>query len=91
MKDGPTESILSTYPNPFNAEAVVSFSLDVESRVRVEVFNVLGNRVATLVDDVLPVGVHRAAWNAAHMASGMYFVRLTTAQGQVTKKVALVR
>ena len=87
----PGKSRLATYPNPFNAETMVSFSLEAESQVRVDVFNVLGNRVATLVDDVLPAGEHRAAWNAAGMASGMYFVRLATAQGQVTKKVVLVR
>ena len=61
------------YPNPFNPTTLVSFELPVASGVRLEVFNVLGERVATLVDGELPPGSHALTFDAARLSSGVYF------------------
>ena len=87
----PGNSNLATYPNPFNAEAVISFRLEAAAQVRVDIFDVLGRKVTSLVDDIMPVGEHRVSWDASHMASGVYFVRIITAEGQTIKKLVLVR
>jgi hypothetical protein len=79
------------YPNPFNAATTIAFSLASDEYVRLEVYNVLGQRVATLVDATLPPGPHVAVWDARGVASGVYFARLTMVSGVQTKKLALVR
>lgn len=103
IKDGPirvsplasagekSESGFAAYPNPFNSATVVSFTLATESDVRLEVYDVLGRRVATLVDDMMPAGEHQVSWDAAGWASGVYFARLTTSAGMMTRKMVLVR
>jgi hypothetical protein len=85
------EAGFAAYPNPFNTATVVSFSLSTESTIRLDVYDVLGRRVATLVDDMMPAGEHQVSWDAAGWASGVYFARLSTAAGMTTRKMVLVR
>ena len=73
-------------PNPFNPETVIGFSLAAESRVRLEVFDVLGQRVRILVGGRLPAGEHRVVWDGidesgARVGSGVYFYRLQAEYG----------
>jgi hypothetical protein len=63
------------YPNPFNPSTMITFSLPTQSRVTIEVFNVLGQKVATLVNDVRTAGSHHAMWQA-QVPSGLYFYRM---------------
>ncbi len=63
------------FPNPFNPSTSISYDLNSESRVRLTVINMLGQEVATLVDDRLPAGVYRVAWHPS-VSSGVYFYRL---------------
>jgi hypothetical protein len=85
------ETGFAAYPNPFNAATVISFALSTDSDVRVDVYDVLGRRVATLVDDLLPAGEHHVSWDAIGAASGVYFARLVTSEGMTTRKMVLVR
>lgn len=85
------ESGFAAYPNPFNAATVVSFYLTSESDVRLEVYDVLGRRVATLVNNLMSTGEHQVSWDAAGWASGVYFARLSTSEGMMTRKLVLVR
>lgn len=78
-------------PNPFNAATVIAFAISSEQHVRMDIYDVLGRRVVTLVDDFLPAGQHEAIWNAAGRASGMYFARLITAEATVTKPMVLMK
>ena len=92
----PGESLaLRVAPNPFSAEARLSFSLGAPQPVRVEVFDVLGRRLAVLADGPHAGGSHDLVWDGrAHGAlvgSGVYLVRLTTPAGVVTRSVRLVR
>lgn len=64
------------FPNPFNPSTQISYQLPVGARVRLVVHDLLGREVAVLVNDERPAGVHRVTWNAAGMASGVYFYRI---------------
>ena len=84
------------YPNPFNPSTLIPYQVPTAGRVRLEVFNVLGQRVATLVDEEQSAGVHTAAWNATDaagraMGAGVYFYRLSSAgQPTLTRRMVLV-
>jgi photosystem II stability/assembly factor-like uncharacterized protein len=79
------------YPNPFNPTTVISFQVPVASHVKLTVFDMLGRVVVTLVDENKPGGVHAVQFDAAGLASGVYFYRLRTGAGTFTKKMLLVR
>jgi hypothetical protein len=85
-------ALVQNYPNPFNPATTVQFDLPKASNVKLEVFNVLGQRVTTLVNGEVPAGYHKIPWNAGEQASGLYFYRLT-ADGNVidTKKMMLLK
>ncbi len=79
------------YPNPFNPVTTIQFSLEKPGRTTLEIYNVLGQKVAVLVDGQLPAGAHRYQWNANGLASGMYFYRLRSKEFVATKKMLLVK
>ena len=88
----PTEWALNqNYPNPFNPVTQIAFALPKDSRVRLEVFNILGQKVTTLVDDNLTAGYHNVSWNADEEASGIYFYRLKTEEFTQTRKMTLLK
>src|SRR5574341_530907 len=78
-------------PNPFNAVTQLSYYLPEAGMVSLEVFNVYGRKVTTLVDGWQPAGEHRVNWSAENIASGVYFVELKTSQGKVAQKVTLLK
>ena len=63
-------------PNPFNSQTFIRYSLSQPSQIRLAVFDVRGRQVALLADGQQTAGSHEARWNAAGMASGLYFCRL---------------
>lgn len=84
------------YPNPFNPETNISFDLPSASQVELDVFNVLGQRIATLVDGNLPAGQHTVIWDGRNaekspVASGIYFYRLSTSANIETRKMILMK
>jgi hypothetical protein len=64
------------YPNPFNPVTTINYSLPVGSKVRLTILNLLGQVVATLVDETEPAGFKYVKWDASGLASGIYFYRL---------------
>ncbi len=70
-------SLLPNYPNPFNRETIITYTLPADARVRLEVFNVLGERVLTLVDWDQRGGIRKELLDGAGLASGAYVYRLT--------------
>ena len=83
------------YPNPFNPSTLIPYQLSAPSPVRLEVFNILGQRVATLVDEAQSAGAYQARWDGTDAAgraaaSGVYFYRLTVAGAHWTGKMVLV-
>ncbi len=80
------------YPNPFNPSTNIEFSLPKTSKLKLEVFNSIGMRIAVLIDDETSAGFHSVRFNASSYSSGMYFYRLI-ADGNVvsTKKMLLIK
>jgi len=90
--DLPTEfTLISNYPNPFNASTVINYQLPVDSHVKLEVYNLLGQNVATLVDESQEAGYKSAPWDASEVSSGLYFYKLTAGDFTETKRMMLVK
>jgi hypothetical protein len=86
----PTHYALSqNYPNPFNATTIINYQLPVDAYVKLEIFNLFGERLATLVDCRQQGGDRSAIWDASKFSSGIYFYRLTTGQYKFTRNMAL--
>jgi len=83
--------LYQNYPNPFRAETEITFGLPSAAHVRLEVFNVRGERIAVLADRSFGPGVHMERWDAGRLASGIYFYRLSTGDFVQTKKMILLR
>jgi hypothetical protein len=88
--------ITQNYPNPFNPETTIEFSLPVQSRVMVEVFDLLGRQIQTLFDGMEDSGTHQVSWNGkdesgAEVSSGVYFYQMRTEQFSAKKKMLLIR
>ncbi|MCP4686017.1 MAG: T9SS type A sorting domain-containing protein [bacterium] len=84
------------YPNPFNPETEIGFSVPASSRVQLTIYNALGQRVKTLVDDVMNAGPARVTWDGTDragngVASGVYFYRLTIGENTDAKKMLLLK
>ncbi|MEJ2194145.1 MAG: T9SS type A sorting domain-containing protein [Ignavibacteriaceae bacterium] len=79
------------YPNPFNPETVIQFEIPEESKVKLNVFNVLGELVATVVNEQLGVGVYNITFNASTLPSGLYIYKLETDNIQLSKKMLLLK
>ena len=84
------------FPNPFNPMTMVSYELPGQSQVRLVVYNVRGEQVRTLVDENQPAGRYSLNWDGRDdrgvgVASGVYFLRMTAAEGELTRKMVLAR
>jgi hypothetical protein len=89
-------SLSQSFPNPFNPETRIQFSLPEKGYVRLNVYNMLGQLVAVLVNEELSAGTKEVVWNSKDqnghgVTSGVYFYRLETPQGAITKKMTLVK
>jgi hypothetical protein len=84
------------FPNPFNANTLIRFSVPRESHVRLDVFDILGRRVKTLVDERLTAGYKQVTWDGRNehgdqVASGVYFYRIKSDESQKTRKMVLLK
>jgi len=93
-------ALLANVPNPFNPTTTIRFVVPGKAgsaaHTTVELFDIAGRRITTLVDGVLPSGYRTAAWNGTNaqgtaVSSGIYFVRLTAAGETMTRKITLIR
>ena len=79
------------YPNPFNPSTQIEFSIPVASQVELKVYNILGQEVATLVNESLKAGNHAVKFDASHIATGVYLYRITAGTFVSTKKMLLLK
>lgn len=79
------------YPNPFNPATEMRFTIPTASQVSLEIYNLLGQKVATLVNGYLPAGNHAERWDATGQASGIYLYRLQVGDYTETKKMLLMK
>jgi hypothetical protein len=84
-------SLGQNYPNPFNPVTTIKYSLAKNDMVMLKVYDVLGNEVATLVNENKDAGIYTVNFNASQLASGIYFYRLTAGTFVETKKMILLR
>ena len=84
-------SLSQCYPNPFNASTVIEYQLPEDSDVKLEVYNLIGEKVATLVDSKQQAGYRSVLWDASDVSSGIYFCRLTAGDFAETKRMMLVK
>lgn len=90
--DVPQELTLAqNYPNPFNPSTTIAFTLPEQSEVRLAVYDVLGRRVAMLLNESRSPGEHMVTWDASTMASGVYIYRLEAAGKVITRQMTLVK
>jgi hypothetical protein len=87
---------LSAYPNPFNPTTTISFYLPIDGHVNLSVFNIMGQHIATLINEPRLQGVHKTAWNGTDkdgraVSSGVYFYRLKVGNEAVTRKMLLLK
>ena len=79
------------YPNPFNPATVISYQLSAYSFVKLNIYNVLGQKIKTLVNKYQKAGNYKVIFNASGLASGIYFYELTAGSFSQTKKMILLR
>lgn len=84
-------ALFQNYPNPFNPVTSISFSLSKAGNVTLEVYNILGNRVAEITRQEYPSGVHHLRFDGTHLSSGVYFYRLTTEEATLSRKMLLLK
>jgi len=88
----PSEYTLrQNYPNPFNPSTTIGYDLPQSSEVRLDVYNVLGQRVATLVNMAQQAGRHEITMDASHLSSGVYFYHFTAGEFRQIKKMMLLK
>jgi uncharacterized delta-60 repeat protein len=88
----PTEYSLSqNYPNPFNPSTKMRFGVSGSGLVSLKAYNMLGQEVATLVNDAMKPGIYEVTWDASALASGVYYYRLQAGSFVETKKLVLLR
>ncbi len=88
----PQSSFLNqNYPNPFNPETVIPFGISEQSEVSLIVYNVLGQKIKTLVNQSLAAGTYDITFQANDLATGVYFYRLITNEGTFVKKLTFIK
>lgn len=83
--------LYQNYPNPFNPSTTIKYSLPEGGNVRLTIYNMLGQEVATLINGFKSAGTYSVTWNASNLASGIYFYNLQTGSNLISKKMLLMK
>ncbi|HID38161.1 MAG TPA: T9SS type A sorting domain-containing protein, partial [Calditrichaeota bacterium] len=84
-------ALLQNFPNPFNPRTTIVFGLPKASSVKIEVFNIVGQKIATLVDGFISAGYHNVQFDASVYASGIYLYRIQAGKFQQIKRMLLMK
>jgi hypothetical protein len=84
-------SLSQNFPNPFNPVTNINFSIPLKNRVELNVYNTLGEKAATLVNEEMEAGHHQVAFDASDLPSGVYFYRIIAGEFNHTKKLILLK
>ena len=84
-------SLAQNYPNPFNPATTIGFELPVSTDVRLDVYDITGRQLSTLVNGIYPSGYHTVRWDATGLPTGIYAYRLITGGKTITQTMTLVR
>ncbi len=86
-----TYALSQNYPNPFNPTTTIQYQMPSSGHATLEVYNLLGQRVATLVNGTVPAGTHEVVFDASRLSSGVYFYTLQAGNYLSTKKLVLLK
>ena len=89
-------ALMQNYPNPFNPSTTIDYQMPSPSHVEIAVYNILGEKVSTLVNELQPAGYYTVQWNGRNdagvqMASGLYFYRMRAADFSGLNKMLLIK
>lgn len=84
-------ALFTNYPNPFNPSTTISYQIPVSGYVTLKIFDVIGNEVATLVNEVQGAGMHTFSFDASTLTSGVYFYTIKSGTFSATKKLVLMK
>ena len=84
-------SLHQNYPNPFNPVTEISFNLAKSSFVSLEIYNSLGQKVVTLINNKMNIGNHKIMFNASDLSSGIYYYKIQAGEFQAVKKMLLLQ
>ena len=79
------------YPNPFNPQTVIGYQLPVSSDVELSIYNILGQKVTTLVSEMQKAGYYKVEWDASGFASGVYIYKIKAGDYTYARKMMLLR
>ena len=86
-----TFALFQNYPNPFNPVTNITFNLSESGKVKLVVYNLLGQKVTTLLSQEMERGFHKINWDATTFAGGMYYYTLFSDKYKSTKKMLLLK
>jgi len=84
-------ALRQNYPNPFNSQTIIDYELPTACRVKLEVFNLLGEKVGILVEGMQNAGQESVVWDASGVSSGVYLYRLTAGDFRHSRRLLLVK
>jgi hypothetical protein len=84
-------AIKQNYPNPFNAQTLISYDIPRDGQVTLDIFDILGHKITTLVNEYQQAGNYQVIWNAADYATGVYYGKLNTAEGSRAIKMTMIK
>ncbi|MEW5843989.1 MAG: T9SS type A sorting domain-containing protein, partial [Bacteroidota bacterium] len=84
-------ALAQNYPNPFNPTTTINFSLPKTSNVKLEIYSITGELVASLINNIMPAGNHKVTLDASRFASGVYIYRINADQFTQSKKMILMK
>ncbi len=91
LKNIHTFRLYHNYPNPFNTRTIINYELPITNTVDISVYNLLGQKITTLVSEKLPAGYHEVEFNAQNLSSGIYFYRIEAGEYHDVKKMILLK
>ena len=88
--------LVNLYPNPFNPILTIQYNVDIKQDVSIDIYNILGQRVNTLLNQEMPAGYHSITWNGKNnkgvlLGSGIYFIKIGTKNQSYVKKVSFIK
>ena len=83
--------LMSAFPNPFNPSTTISYAVETNGRLSLQIYNITGQLVETLVNEQVEAGYHQVTWNAENQPSGLYFVRMAAGDYISTQKMLLLK
>jgi photosystem II stability/assembly factor-like uncharacterized protein len=84
-------ALYQNYPNPFNPSTIIKYEIPNKQQVSIKIYNVLGNEIESLINEVQSAGIYEVTWNAANLPSGIYYYKIHTENYSNSKKMLLVK